>query len=145
MVVNKVTLSLKIRVWLVLICGGLALAGSARGATQVVYGLESVKFERVLDPNARPVRLRLVSGILKLTGEHYGANTWETVTHIPRKTAAPRSDYGIFVRAGNQFRLYSFLTFSTYTGTLTPDGEWLSIQKVNRYGQSQTETWLLRP
>ena len=124
------------------VCGLLLLlSGPVGGAKQSIYGLQSVKFERVYDPNARPIRLRLVSGILKLTGGHSRTNMWEAVTFIPRATAAPKSDYGIYWQAGDRLMFYSLLTFSSYSGRVAGGGEWLVIEKVNRYGQSQTEVW----
>ena len=108
-----------------------------------VFGLESVKLDRVFDPDARPEFLRLVSGSLKLTGGTQRGNVWEAVIYVPQRTAAPRSDRGIYVSAGNLFRFYSFLTFGTYTGKISEDGEQFVIRKVTRDGRSQTEVWYI--
>ena len=122
---------------LVLLTGNLWAAGEA------VYGLESVKFTNVFDPSARPERLLLVSGSLKLTGGLRRGNVWETEIYIPQRAAAPRSDRGIFQVAGNQIRFYSFVTFAHYAGVVDASGERITIQKINRFGQSQTEVWYL--
>ena len=106
-----------------------------------VYGLESAVFDRIFDPDARPEELRLVSGSLKLVGQMKG--TWEAVAYIPQTAAAPRSDRGIFTRFGNRIVFYSWLTFSRYAGEILEDGERIQIAKLNRFGQSQTETWYL--
>jgi len=111
----------------------------ADAATFKVYGLESVRFNNVLDPGERPERLRIVSGGLKLTGR----NRWEMVTYIPRRTAAPRSDHGVYRIVGNRIFLYSFLSFSTYTGTVDNANGRLSISKINASGQAQHEVWYI--
>ena len=113
------------------------------GAEERIYGLESAKFERIFDPNARPQRLLLVSGTLKLVGGYPGGNVWEAVTYIPQRTAAPRSDYGIFSAAGDRILFYSFVSFSSYAGTVRGGGDRIEIQKISRNGQSQTEIWYL--
>ena len=113
----------------------------AESATITVYGLDSATFERLFDPNARPQQLLLVSGSLKLIGGSKG--TWETVTYIPRKSTAPTSDRGVFTRVGTRIVFYSWLTFSRYAGEILEEGERLRVSKVNRFGQSQTETWYL--
>jgi len=112
------------------------------GASEAVYGLEFVKIERVYDPNARPERLLLVSGSLKLTGGLRG-NVWEMVTYIPQRTAAPRSDRGHFRVIGNRMLMFSYLTFTTYTGRITEDGDKIVIDKVARGGRSQSEVWYI--
>jgi hypothetical protein len=74
-------------------------------ASEAIYGLEFVKIERVYDPNARPEKLLLVSGSLKLTRGLRG-NVWEMVTYIPQRTAAPRTDRGHFQSVGNRILLF---------------------------------------
>lgn len=118
-------------------------AGDARGAQVTVFGLESIRIEQVFDPNARPERLLLVSGSLKLVGGYPGGNAWHSVSHIPQRAAAPKSDYGIFQAAGDRMLFYSFVSFSSYTGTVSDNGERIVIRKINRGGQSQTEVWYL--
>ncbi len=127
------------------ILGLLALlpAENLEGASEQVYGLESVKIERIFDPNARPERLLLVSGSLKLVGGYPRGNVWEAVTYIPQRAAAPKSDYGIFQAVGDRIYFYSFVSFSTYTGTVTGNGGRIVITKINRVGQSQTEVWYI--
>ena len=46
----------------------LACSGRVDGSSEVVFGLEKVKLDRIYDPDARPEHLLLVSGSLKLTG-----------------------------------------------------------------------------
>ena len=121
----------------------LAVSEDIDGAGERIYGLESAKFERIFDPDARPQRLLLVSGALKLVGGYPKGNVWEAVTYIPQRAAAPRSDYGIFTTAGDRILFYSFVSFSSYAGTVRGGGEQIEIQKINRYGQSQTEIWYL--
>jgi hypothetical protein len=111
-------------------------------ASEAVYGLEFVKIERVYDPDARPEKLLLVSGSLKLTGGLRG-NLWEMVTYIPQRTAAPRTDRGHFKSSGGQIRLFSHLTFGTYSGRIIEDGERIVLTKASRSGQSQTEVWYI--
>jgi len=121
----------------------LLIRADAPAATSRVYGLEAVRLERVFDPNPRPERLLLVSGSLKLTGNAPSGNTWEAVTYIPQRTAAPRSDRGFFQLDGNRIQLYSLLTFASYTGQISPDGERLVLTKVSRGGRAQHEVWYL--
>lgn len=111
-------------------------------ASEAIYGLEFVKIERVYDPNALPERLLLVSGSLKLTGGLRG-NVWEMVTYIPRRTAAPRTDWGHFRVVGNRMLMFSFLTFSTYSGRIIENGNRIVIDKVARNGRSQSEVWYI--
>ena len=120
----------------------LLCSGTARGASEAVYGLESVRLDRVYDPDARPELLLLVSGSLKLTGGIRG-NVWESVTYIPQRTAAPRTDRGHFTFRGGRLLFYSHLTFGTYVGFVTADGERLVINKVARDGRSQREVWYI--
>ena len=129
---------------------GMAILGllflpirDVEAAREAVYGLERVKIVNVFDPNARPERLLLVSGSLKLTGGFPGGNVWEVVSYIPQRTAAPKSDYGIFHVVGNRLVFYSFQTLSTYLGTIEENGEQIEIQKVSREGRAQTEVWYL--
>jgi len=117
----------------------LVAGGSARAARISVYGLESVRFDNIADPNARPEQLRLVSGSLKLTGN----NKWEMVSYIPRRTAAPKSDYGVYYTIGNRLFFYSLLTFSSHYGTRDDQAGQISITKINRGGQSQREVWYI--
>lgn len=119
----------------------LLLTLSVDSATIMVYGLESASFDRLFDPDARPELLLLVSGNLKMVGDRKG--TWEAVTYIPQRAAAPRSDRGIFTRVGDRIVFYSWLTFSRYAGEVLEDGERIQVTKLNRFGQSQTETWYL--
>ncbi len=121
----------------------LAVFVDVEGAEERIYGLESAKFERIYDPDARPQRLLLVSGTLKLVGGYPKGNVWEAVTYVPRRAAAPRSDYGIFTTAGDRILFYSFVSFSSYAGTIRGGGERIEIQKISRSGQSQTEIWYL--
>ena len=114
---------------------------SADSASITVYGLESATFDRIFDPDARPEQLLLVSGSLKLIGQAKG--TWEAITYIPQNAAAPRSDRGVFTRVGTRVVFYSWLTFSRYGGEILEDGEKIRMTKLNRFGQSQTETWYL--
>ena len=76
-----------------------------------------------------------------MVGDRKG--TWEAVTYIPQRAAAPRSDRGIFTRVGDRIVFYSWLTFSRYAGEVLEDGERIQVTKLNRFGQSQTETWYL--
>ena len=121
---------------------GIGLAAQVDAASEAVYGLEFVKIERVYDPDARPQRILLVSGSLKLTGGLRG-NVWEMVTYIPQRTAAPRTDHGHFKRIGNRLQLYSHLTFGTYSGRIIEEGDRLAIDKIARDGQSQSEVWYI--
>lgn len=127
------------------ILGMLALltTENLQAALERVYGLESVKIERIFDPNARPEQLLLVSGSLKLVGGYPRGNVWQALTYIPQRAAAPKSDYGIFQAVGNRIYFYSFVSFSTYTGKVTGNGGRIVITKINRVGQSQTEVWYL--
>ena len=118
-------------------------AGDLWAAGESIYGLESVKFTRVFDPDPRHERLLLVSGSLKFAGGFPGGNTWEAVTYIPQRTAAPRADYGIFKVTGNFVRFYSFVSFATYRGRVGEEGEKISVTKIDGAGRSQTETWYL--
>lgn len=115
--------------------------GIGHAATERVYGLEFVRIDRVYDPDARPQRLLLVSGSLKLTGSVQG--TWEMVTYIPQRTAAPRTDRGHFRAVGGGLRLYSHLTFGTYSARIIEDGGRIVIDKVARDGRSQSEVWYI--
>ena len=121
----------------------LLVAGDAQGAWTAVYGLESVKFFKIFDPSARPERLRQVSGSLKLTGGYPSGNVWQTVSYIPRRTAAPKSDYGVFYAVGDRIHFYSLMTFAAYVGSVKQRGERIVIEKMNRDGQAQTEVWYL--
>lgn len=119
-----------------------ALPGEA--ARETVFGLEQVTITGVYDPNARPERLLLVSGSLKLVGLGGKGNTWKTVTYIPQRPAAPRSDYGIFQRVGNTLVFYSLMTMSRFLGEIQPDGERLVIDRFDaRQGKQQREVWYL--
>ena len=118
-------------------------AGDLWAAGESIYGLESVKFTRVFDPDPRPERLLLVSGSLKLAGGYPRGNTWEAVTYVPQRTAAPRTDYGIFKVTGNFIRFYSFVSFATYRGRVNEEADRISITKIDGAGRSQTETWYL--
>ena len=111
----------------------------AEAATIRIYGLESVRFDNVYDPGARPEQLRLVSGSLKLTG----SNKWEMVSHIPRRSAAPKSDYGIYYQAADRLFFYSFLTYSHHTGIVDPAAGEIRITKISRTGESQHEVWYI--
>lgn len=127
---------------LVLVLGVLLLCvQEVGGAREVVFGLDSVTITGVFDPNAWSQRLLLVSGSLKLTGGYLQGNVWETVTYVPQRPAAPRSDRGIFQVGGNRIQFFSFLTFSTFYGTVTNNGEKIVIERVNNAGQKQTEVW----
>ena len=128
---------------LAVLCVCLLLPGAALGAREAIYGLESVKFDKIYDPSVRPERLRLVSGSLKLTGGYPRGNVWQAVTYIPRLAAAPKTDYGVFWTAGDRIYFYSFVTFSSYYGTALEGGERIVVVKISRYGQSQTEVWYL--
>ncbi len=123
----------------------LMLPGAAPldAASEAIYGLDQVKLERVYDPNSRPERLMLVSGNLKLVGGLRRGNVWQAVIYIPQRTAAPRTDHGVFRAVGDQVLFYSFLTFGTYRGTILEGGERLQIVKISKDGRSQTETWYL--
>ncbi len=114
---------------------------SVEPATITVYGLEAATFERLFDPDARSEHVLLVSGSLKMIGDAKG--TWEAVTFISQRSAAPRSDRGVFTKVGAQIVFYSWLTFSRYAGEILDEGEGLRIRKINRFGQAQTETWYL--
>ena len=123
---------------------GFVCIGSVEAAKETIFGLEKVVITGVDDPNARPERLLLVSGSLKLVGMGRDGNTWQTVTYIPQRPAAPRSDYGTFKRFGNQLIFYSYITFNQFVGTIQPDGERLIIDRYNaRAGKRQQETWYL--
>ena len=113
-------------------------------ARETIFGLERVTITGVFDPNAPTERLLLVSGSLKLVGMGPTGNTWQTVTHIPQRPAAPRSDYGTFKRVGNQFIFYSYITFSQFTATFQPDDDRLLIDRYNpKAGKRQQEVWYL--
>ena len=114
-----------------------------RAAQESVYGLESVKLDRVFDPDARPQRLLLVSGSLKLVGGLRRGNVWQAVTHIPQRTAAPRSDHGVYRVVGDRILFYSFLTFGTYQGQVLENGERILVTKISKDGKSQAETWYI--
>lgn len=116
-----------------------SLTSPAEAARISIYGLESVRIDNVYDPTVRPERLRLVSGSLKLTGR----NKWEMVSYIPRRTAAPRSDYGVYRTTGNRLAFYSLLTFSTYYGLIDAQAGRIQITKINKSGQSQREVWYI--
>ena len=116
---------------------------SLEAASEVIYGLQQVKLDRVYDPDPRPERLMLVSGSLKLVGGLQRGNVWQAVIYIPQRTAAPRSDHGVFQTFGDRVQFYSLLTFGTYQGTILEGGERLQIVKISRDGRSQTETWYL--
>ncbi|HCR19612.1 MAG TPA: hypothetical protein DIU35_19220 [Candidatus Latescibacteria bacterium] len=116
-------------------------ANNAMAAGEAIYGLESVKIENVFDPNARPERLRLVSGSLKLVGGAARGNVWKAELYVPHRAAAPKSDHGIFWVANDQLYLYSLISFSSYTATLAQEGERLVIKKFNSRGEAQTEVW----
>tara|TARA_A100001037_G_scaffold260184_2_gene248385 strand:+ start:372 stop:770 length:399 start_codon:yes stop_codon:yes gene_type:complete len=120
----------------------LACSGRVDGSSEVVFGLEKVKLDRIYDPDARPEHLLLVSGSLKLTGGLRG-NVWETVTYIPQRTAAPRTDRGHFRKVGNRLLFYSHLTCGTYQGLVIEKGERLLINRVARDGRSQSEVWYI--
>lgn len=120
----------------------VCLVAPVQGASEAVYGLEFVKLSRVYDPDARPERLLLVSGSLKLTGGLNG-NTWEMITYIPQRTAAPRTDRGHFRRVGGSLRFYSHLTYGTYTGRIIEDGDRILVDKITRDGRSQSEVWYI--
>jgi hypothetical protein len=123
---------------------GFAWIFPAEAAKETIFGLEKVVITGVDDPNARPERLLLVSGSLKLVGMGRDGNTWQTVTYIPQRPAAPRSDYGTFKRFGNQLVFYSYITFRQFVGTIQPDGERLIVDRYNaRAGKRQQETWYL--
>ena len=127
---------------LTICCLVLLQFGATHAASEAVYGLEFVKIDRVYDPDARPEQLLLVSGSLKLTGGVRG-NTWEMVTYIPQRTAAPRTDRGHFRNIGGRLLFYSHLTFGTYTGRIIDDGDRIVIDKVARDGRSQREVWYI--
>ena len=114
----------------------------AEAATEAVFGLEFVKIERVYDPDARPEKLLLVSGSLKLTGGVRG-NQWEMVTYIPQRIAAPRTDRGHFQSSGDRILLFSHLTFGTYSGRIIDNGDRIEFNKVSRDGRSQREVWYI--
>ena len=120
----------------------LLLWEPAFAASEAIFGLESVKLERVYDPNARPERLMLVSGSLQLVGGVNG-NVWRSVTYIPQRTAAPRTDWGIFLNLGGFLKFYSFLTKGTYTGRVNAAGDQITIEKRSKTGQTQTEVWYI--
>lgn len=120
----------------------LGLSGTVHCASEAVYGLEFVKIDRVYDPDARPEKLLLVSGSLKLTGGLAG-NTWEMVTYIPQRTAAPRTDRGHFKYVRGRLLFYSHLTYGTYSGRIIDDGDRLVIDKVSKGGRSQSEVWYI--
>lgn len=134
-----------IRKWIFGICLlGFCLQTPAHGARETIFGLEKVVITGVYDPYARPERLLLVSGSMQLVGMGRGGNVWKTVTYIPQRPAAPRSDYGTFKRIGNQLVFYSYITFNQFIGTLQPDGERLVIDRYNaRAGKRQQEVWYL--
>ena len=77
-----------------------------------------------------------------MVGMGRGGNTWQTVTYIRRRTAVPRSDYGIFQRIGNRLVFYSYITFSQFTGEIQPNGERVVIDRFGN-GKRQRETWYL--
>lgn len=113
-------------------------------AKETIFGLEKVVITGVYDPYAPPERLLLVSGSLKLVGMGRDGNTWQTVTYIPQRPAAPRSDYGTFKRIGNHLVFYSHITFNQFIGTIQPNGERLLIDRFNaRLGKRQQEVWYL--
>ncbi|MBT3602317.1 MAG: hypothetical protein HOE48_03395 [Candidatus Latescibacteria bacterium] len=113
-------------------------------AKETIFGLEKVVITGVYDPNVRPERLLLVSGSLKLVGMGRDGNTWRTVTYIPQRPAAPRSDYGTFRRVGNVLIFYSYITFNQFIGTIQPKGERLLVDRFNaRLGKRQQEVWYL--
>ena len=124
---------------LVALVVAVSLPTAGEAARITVYGLQSVRFDNLIDPSARPERLQIVSGSLKFTGR----NKWEKVTYIPRQTAAPKSDYGIYTTVGNRIYFYSLLTFSTYYGLRDDAAGEIYITKINRQGQSQRETWYI--
>lgn len=123
---------------------GFVWLAPVEAAKETIFGLEKVVITGVDDPNARPERLLLVSGSLKLVGMGRDGNTWQTVTYIPQRPAAPRSDYGTFKRVGNYLIFYSYITFNQFVGTIQPDGERLVIDRYNaRAAKRQQETWYL--
>jgi len=133
------TLTIAVLLALLLLPG---LPGSD-AAEEAIYGLEAVKLELVYDPNPRPERLLLVSGSLKLVGGLRRGNVWQAVTYIPQRTAAPRTDHGVFRAVGDRVLFYSFLSFGTYQGRILSGGEQLEIVKISKDGRSQTETWYI--
>lgn len=129
------------RLLILIVCLGIC-PDTADAASEAVYGLEFVKIDRVFDPDARPEQLLLVSGSLKLTGGLRG-NTWEMVTYIPQRTAAPRTDRGHFTARGGRLFFFSHLTFGTYNGRIIEGGDRIVIDKVARDGRSQREVWYI--
>ena len=122
----------------------LTLGSPLDAARETIFGLEKVVITGVYDPYAYPERMLLVSGSLKLVGMGRNGNTWQTVTYIPQRAAAPRSDYGVFRRFGNTLVFYSHITFGRFTGTIQPDGERLVVDRFNaRLGKRQQEVWYL--
>jgi hypothetical protein len=120
------------------------LVRDVQAGKETIFGLERVVITGVYDPFAVPERLLLVSGSLKLVGMGREGNTWQTVTYVPQRPAAPRSDYGTFRRVGNQLVFFSFITFGQFVGILQPDGERLVVDRFNaRSGKRQEETWYL--
>lgn len=131
------------RMLIVVVLIGLGLS-PCWADSETILGLEKVTITGVFDPNARPERLLLVSGSLKLVGKGKSGNTWETITYIPQRAAAPRSDYGIFQRYGNVLVFYSFITFGQFQGVIQPDGERMVIDRYNlSLGKRQQEVWYL--
>jgi hypothetical protein len=131
-----------LKILYLLILAAFLIPGSDVGAAgEAIYGLESVKLENVLDPNARPERLRLVSGSLKLVGGRIRGNVWKAELHIPHKAAAPKSDHGVFWATNDQLYFYSLVSFSSFSATIAQGGERLVIRKFTSQGQSQTEIW----
>ena len=124
-----------------ILCVVLLFAGDVGSAHVTVFGLDSVVITGVLDPYAPPQRLSLSSGSLKLTGGYPGGNIWQTVTFVPQRPAAPRSDHGIFKARGNQIQFYSLLTFSKFYGTVSNNGEKIVIERISPAGQKQVEIW----
>ncbi|GEM_PF-1077304 len=123
---------------------GFCFLSPIEAAKETIFGLEKVVITGVYDPNAQPERLLLVSGSLQLVGMGRDGNTWQTLTYIPQRPAAPRSDHGTFKRVGNQLIFYSYITFNQFIGTIQPDGERLLIDRFNaRSGKRQQEVWYL--
>ena len=130
--------------YIVLLAGFCLVAPHAYGAQEAIYGLESVVIEGVCDPNSWPQRFLLVSGSLKLVGGDKRGNVWQTVTHIPQRPVAPRSDFGTFRVFGNTIRFHSLQTYEKFIGTVKPGEEKIVIERFNRKrGQLQTEVWYL--
>ena len=135
--------------------------------------MEEVTLDRLFDPSSRPERLVIVSGSLKMVGGNQGTwasvshipiMEVPALLHNPRptlsdgrgdtdlvvalngrirRTAAPRSDRGLYTRFGNRVAFYSFLTGSTYQGEIFDQGDQMVIRKQSRAGLSQTETYYL--